>query len=162
MAGKVGECLKHEPMNLRFTTTRNIDGKAKSLIERGKNQTIATIIPPSYTPLLKIVILYEKLDVSIIDLETKRALVVTWVGIHDKWGSTYPFLLSKTGTVHDLIEELSKQVPLNPKGTGRIRVFRMAEDGETRDELTAAETIGNIPDPVELFAEEVRREESVS
>ena len=149
-------------MKLRFTTTYITNGKAKSLIKRGSNQTITAIIPPSYTPSPKIVILYEKLDVSIIDLETKRSLTVTWVSIHNKWGMTYPFLLSKTSTVHDLIEELSKQVQPTPTGSGKIRVFKMAEDGETRDELPEAETIGNIPDPVELFAEEIRREESVS
>jgi len=162
MAGKVGGRLQHEPMKLRFTTTRNADGKAKSLIKRGANQPIATIMPPSFIPSFKIVILYEKLDVSIIDLETKRALMVTWIGAHGKWGLTYPFLLSKTSTVHDLIEELVKRVQLASAGTGRIRIFKMAEDGDTRDELAAAETIGNIPDPVDLFAEEIRREELVS
>ena len=51
---------------------------------------------------------------------------------------------------------------VTPTGTGRIRVFKMAEDGETRDEHTAAETTWNIPGPVELFVEEVHREESNS
>ena len=144
-------------MKLRFTTTKT-DGKVKSVVKRGANQTIAAIITSSYPPPSHIVILYERLDVSIIDLETKRALTVTWVSIHNKWGLTYPFLLSKTSTVRDLIKELSKHVQLTQMGTGRIRVFKMAEDGETRDELTEAELIGNIPDPVELFAEEIREE----
>lgn len=153
MATKVGERLKYEPMKLRFTSTHTANGQANSIIKRGLNQTVAAILPPSYVPSSTTVILYEKLEVSIIDLEAKRGLMVTWIGTHNERGLTYPFLLSKTSTVQDLIEGLSKQVRLTLTGSGKIRVFTFGRDGETRDEVAVAETIGNIPDPVELFAE---------
>ena len=161
MAAEVGERLKHEPMKLRFTTTHTANSKAKYVAKRGLNQPIATIIPSSSIASYKAVILYEKLDVSIIDLETKRNLKVTWTSLHNEERVTYPFLLSKTDTVGDLIDELSKRVQLTPAGTGKLRVLKMAKDGETREELATAERIENIPDPVELFAEEVPPEEPV-
>jgi ubiquitin carboxyl-terminal hydrolase 7 len=159
MAAKVGEHLKHEPIKLRFTTTHATNGSAKSILKRSLNQSITEIISPSYVTPSTTVILYERLDVSIVELETKRSLKVTWTGIHNKEESTHPFLLPKTSMVHDLTEHLSKQVQLTQTGTGRIRVFEVAKDGRTQKEFTGSEMIGNIPDPVELFAEEIPREE---
>ena len=158
MATKVGERLKHDPTKLRFTTTHATNGTAKSILKRELNQSIADIVCPSYVTLSSTIILYEKLDISIVDLETKRSLHVTWTGLHNKEKLMYPFLLLKTGMIHDLVEDLSKLVRLTPTGTGRIRVFEVAKDGKTKNEFVGYEMIGNIPDPVELFAEEVPRE----
>ena len=85
--------------------------------------------------------------------ETKRSLKVVWTGIHNKEESTHPFLLPKTSMVHDLTDHLAKQVKLTPGGTGKIRVFEVSKDGKTQKEFTGSEMIGNIPDPVDLYAE---------
>lgn len=159
MAAKVGEYLKHEPIKLRFTTTHAANGSPKSILKRSLNQSITEIMAPSYAIPSTTVILYEKLDVSIVELETKRSLKVVWTGIHNREESTHPFLLPKTSMVHDLTDYLAKQVQLSSGGTGKIRVFEVSKDGKTQKEFTGSEMIGNIPDPVELFAEEVPREE---
>lgn len=114
---------------------------------------------PSYIDHTTTVILYEKLDVSIVELETKRSLKVIWTGIHNKEEASHSFLLPKTSMVHDLADHLAKLVTLTPGGTGKIRVFEVSKDGKTQKEFTGSEMIGNIPDPVELFAEEIPREE---
>src|SRR5882757_493831 len=128
MAAKVGEHLKHEPIKLRFTTTHAANGTAKSILKRSLNQSITEIISPSYFTPSTTVILYEKLDVSIVELETKRSLKVTWTGIHNKEEASYPFLLPKTSSVHDLADHLAKQVTLTTGGTGKIRVFEVSKD----------------------------------
>ncbi|KAK7043601.1 ubiquitin-specific protease ubp15 [Paramarasmius palmivorus] len=157
MSAKVGEHLRHDPIKLRFTTTNAQTGAPKSILKRSLNQSIAEIMAPYYTT--SAVILYEKLDVSIVELETKRQLKVIWTGIHNKEEGSYPFLLPKTSSVHDLAENLAKKVTLAPGGTGRIRIFEISRDGKTQKEFTGSEMIGNIPDPVELYAEEIPREE---
>ena len=108
---------------------------------------------PNYVNPQTTVILYEKLDVSIVELETKRSLKVVWTGIHNKEESTHPFLMPKMSMVHDLGAELAKQVKLTAGGTNKIRVFEVSKDGKTQKEFTGSEMIGNIPDPVELYAE---------
>ena len=57
--------------------------------------------------------------------------------------------------VHELADHLSKQVTMssNGQGSGKIRVFEVSKDGKTQKEFTGTEMIGNIPDPVELYAE---------
>jgi len=41
----------------------------------------------------------------------------------------------------------------NGQGSSKIRVFEVSKDGKTQKEFTGSEMIGNIPDPVELYAE---------
>ncbi|KIP09627.1 hypothetical protein PHLGIDRAFT_86496 [Phlebiopsis gigantea 11061_1 CR5-6] len=159
MSVKVGEYLKHDPIKLRFTTTHATNGSPKTILKRSLNQSISEIISPTYSNAQTTVILYEKLDVSIVELETKRSLKVIWTGSHNKEESTHQFLLPKTSAVHELADHLSKQVKLTPGGTAKIRVFEVSKDGKTQKEFTNSEMIGNIPDPVELYAEEVPREE---
>ncbi|KAF8894531.1 hypothetical protein BD779DRAFT_1669025 [Infundibulicybe gibba] len=159
MSAKAGDYLRHDPIKLRFTTTHATNGSAKSVLKRSLNQSIAEIMAPSYVNPTTTVILYEKLDVSIVELETKRSLKVTWTGIHNKEEASHPFLLPKTSMVHDLADHLSKLVTLTPGGTGKIRVFEISKDGKTQKEFTGSEMIGNIPDPVDLYAEEIPREE---
>lgn len=161
MSAKVGEYLRHDPIKLRFTTTHASNGTPKSILKRSLNQSIAEIISPTnyVSPQTTTVILYEKLDVSIVELETKRSLKVVWTGVHNKEETTHPFLLPKTSMVHDLADHLAKQVKLAPGGTGKIRVFEVSKDGKTQKEFTGSEMIGNIPDPVELYAEEIPKEE---
>jgi ubiquitin carboxyl-terminal hydrolase 7 len=113
---------------------------------------------PSYAAPITTVILYERLDVSIVELETKRSLKVTWTGVQNKEESTHPLLLPKTSSVHDLTEHLSKLVTVTPGGTGKIRIFEISKDGKMQKEFTNSEMIGELPE-VKLFAEEIPHEE---
>ncbi|KAJ8502185.1 hypothetical protein ONZ45_g11886 [Pleurotus djamor] len=159
MSQKAGEYLRHDPIKLRFTTTHATNGSPKAVLKRSLNQSIQEIMTPNYMSPTTTVILYEKLDVSIVELETKRSLKVVWTGCHNKEEGMHSFLLPKTSMVHDLAEHISKQVTLSPEGTTRIRIFEISKDGKTQKEFTGSEMIGNIPDPVELYAEEIPREE---
>jgi ubiquitin carboxyl-terminal hydrolase 7 len=159
MSQKAGEFLRHDPIKLRFTTTHVTNGSAKSILKRSLNQSIAEIMGTNYINPTTSVILYEKLDVSIVELETKRSLKIIWTGIHNREEASHPFLLPKTSMVHDLADHLAKQVTLAPGSTGKIRVFEVSKDGKTQKEFTGSEMIGNIPDPVELYAEEIPQEE---
>ncbi|KIK98862.1 hypothetical protein PAXRUDRAFT_823415 [Paxillus rubicundulus Ve08.2h10] len=159
MSQKAGEFLRHDPIKLRFTTTHVANGAAKSVLKRSLNQSIAEILGTNYINPTTSVILYEKLDVSIVELETKRSLKIIWTGVHNREEASYPFLLPKTSMIHDLADHLTKQVTLTPGGTGKIRVFEVSKDGKTQKEFTGSEMIGNIPDPVELYAEEIPQEE---
>ncbi|KAJ7156042.1 hypothetical protein C8R43DRAFT_421204 [Mycena crocata] len=159
MSTKAGEYLRHDPIKLRFTTTHATNGSPKSILKRSLNQSIAEIMAPNYINPTTTVILYEKLDVSIVELETKRSLKVVWTGIHNKEEATHPFLLPKTSMVNDLTDHISKLVTLTPTGSQKIRVFEISKDGKTQKEFTGTEMIGNIPEPVELYAEEIPMEE---
>lgn len=153
MSHKAGEYLRHDPIKLRFTTTNPTTGQPKAILKRSLNQSIAEIMAPIYASPTTTMILYEKLDVSIVELETKRSLKVIWTGIHNKEEGVHQFLLPKTNMVHDLADNLGKAVKQSPGGTGTIRIFEVSKDGKTQRVFTGSEMIGNIPEPVELYAE---------
>lgn len=80
--------------------------------------------------------------------------------MHNKEEATHSFLLPKTSNIHDLSEQLAKKVTLSSGESGKIRIFEVYISGKSQKEFTGGEMIGNIPDPVELFAEEIPREEA--
>jgi hypothetical protein len=74
MSKKVGEYLGHDPIKLRFTTINPTTGMAESALKRFLNQNMQEIMSPSHTAQTT-VILYERLDVSIVELESDFAPV---------------------------------------------------------------------------------------
>jgi len=158
MAAKAGDFLKHDPIKLRFTTTQS-NGTPKNILKRSLNQSVSDIMSPHYTTQQSTVILYERLNVSIVELETKRSLQVIWMGVHNKEEGTFNFLLPKTSVVHELAQQLSKLVTLTPEGSGQIRVFEVTKDGKHQREFSTTDMIGNIHDLAELYAEEIPSDE---
>ncbi|CAJ0762422.1 13180_t:CDS:2, partial [Entrophospora sp. SA101] len=78
VAEEVGTYLNTEPLKLRFTSAT---GAPKNIIKRTTTQSLTDMIQTTYSnngtpPLLY----YEMLDVSIIELETKKFLKVNWLG----------------------------------------------------------------------------------
>lgn len=160
LAAKVGERLKQDPLMLRFTVANGANGTPRTVLKRAANQTVNEIIQTSYLQGSASLLYYEVLDVSIVELETKRALKVTWMGAHNKEsGPPHAFLLPKTATVHELTDQLLGLVALAPGGTGRVRLFEVVGLGKQQRELHSYETVSAIPENADLFAEEISAEE---
>jgi len=156
LAAKVGERLEKDPLMLRFTVANGINGTPKTVLKRAANQTINEIIQTSYLQGSASLLYYEILNVSIIELETKISLNVTWMGAYNKEDSQpHSFLLPRTATVHDLVDHLAKEVQLRPEGTHKIRVFVSAGLGKQQREMHLFDTLNSIPEGIELFAEEI-------
>jgi ubiquitin carboxyl-terminal hydrolase 7 len=160
MAHRVGDYLKHDPLKLRFTSSNPTTGMAKQIIKRALNQSVADITQTNYySTHPNVVLFYELLDISIIELETKKSLKVIWTGRSNREETTHSFLLPKTSTFNDVADQLSRTVKLQPGGTGKIRIFDITNNGRSQRELTASEMIGHLPDPAELYAEEIPADE---
>ncbi|KAG9126664.1 hypothetical protein FRC07_002537 [Ceratobasidium sp. 392] len=162
LAARVGEHLRHDPIKLRFTTASNT-GQPRQVLKRALNQMVAEILQPTYGNNQTSVLFYEMLEVSIVELETKRNLKVIWTGAHNREEAsqaTISFLLPKTAAVHDLCEQLAKheQVKLTEGESGKIRVFEVTKDGKHQHEFSANEMLGNLPE-TDIYAEEITSEE---
>ncbi|WFD08090.1 ubiquitinyl hydrolase 1 [Malassezia vespertilionis] len=160
LAARVAERLTCDPLKLRFTVANGPNGAPKSVLKRTANQTINEIIQSSYLQGPASLLYYELLEVSIIELETKRALKLVWMGAHNKEAAApLPLLLPKTATVHEVADRLAKSVALEPSGTQKIRIFEVVAFGKQQHELHPSDTVSSIPDGIELFAEELAPEE---
>lgn len=160
MAHRVGDYLKHDPLKLRFTSSNPANGSPKAIIKRALNQSVADITQTNYySQQPNVVLYYELLDISIIELETKKSLKLYWMGRYNKEEAVHNFLLPKTNTFNDVAENLVRTVKPQPGGTGKIRIFDISSNGRSQREYTGGEIIGNLSDPAELYAEEVPIEE---
>ncbi|GAA5865830.1 hypothetical protein JCM8547_005726 [Rhodosporidiobolus lusitaniae] len=160
MAQKVGERLKYDPLKIRFTQSNGANGSPKTIVRRQQNNSVAELIQPGYMTTSCNLLYYELLDVSIIELETKKSLKVTWVGPTNKEEGSYPFLLPKNTPISELANDhLRKQVKLLPEGSGQIRIFEISS-GKAQKVFSGSEVVREVPDAMELFAEEVSQEEA--
>lgn len=157
MALKFGERLKHDPLKLRFTTANGPNGTPKTILKRTANQTVNEIVSPSYIQGQASLLYYEILDVSIVELETKRGLKIWWMGAHNKEEAAQSFLLPKTCNINDVADNLAKNITL--EGSKKIRIFEVINNGRQQREIYGTELIGNISEHTDLFGEEVSQEE---
>jgi ubiquitin carboxyl-terminal hydrolase 7 len=156
MSTRVGEHLEYDPAKLRFTTAGN-NGQPKAAIRRNVAMNVAEMVQPSYATTPQTLLFYELLDISLQELETKRNVKITWMGVSNKEESAHQFLLSKTSSFHDVAEVLSKSVKLSADGhtgTGRIRMFNIVE-GRKLKIFSSGETIREA-DVNDLYAEVCR------
>lgn len=85
MAARVGDYLKQDPLKIRFTSSNPQNSAPKQIIKRALNQSVADITGTNYySAPPNVVIYYELLDISIVELETKKSLKVVWTGSNNK------------------------------------------------------------------------------
>lgn len=84
IAVRVGELLDIDPTHLRFHTITQSTGNIKNAVKRLQNQTLSSILQPSYstfgnTNIRPDELCYEVLEMSLSELDTKKAVKVTWL-----------------------------------------------------------------------------------
>ena len=83
LAAKVGERLNVEGSHIRFCTVHATTGKVKGYVRRTLNQNLYQILNPQFSAYnaqqRNDMLLYEVMDVSLSELETKKLLKITWV-----------------------------------------------------------------------------------
>jgi hypothetical protein len=85
MANRVGDYLKQDPLHIRFTSSNAQNGSPKAIIKRSLNQSVADITQTNYySQYPNVILFYEFLDVSIVELETKKSLKLVWTGRNNK------------------------------------------------------------------------------
>ena len=116
-ASKVGEALEANPTHLRFSTINSMNNKPRSLVKRIPTQTLSQILNPQYSAYQSNqrndALFYEVLEMSLSELEQKKAIRLTWVSEGLAKEDTVELLVPKTGTVADIIFELKRKLTLD-------------------------------------------------
>lgn len=84
IAARVGELLEVNPTYLRFHTIAQSTGNIKNAVKRLQNQTLSSILNPSYSTfgnsnIKPDELCYEVLEMSLSELDTKKPVKVTWL-----------------------------------------------------------------------------------
>ncbi|KAF9430947.1 hypothetical protein BGZ94_001693 [Podila epigama] len=158
VAAKLAEQLHVDPLHIQFTSAVALNGAP---IRRSTNLLLQDMITSGYmyqgAPPPNVVF-YEKLDMSIVELESKRIVKVIWLGPTLKDEFPHELLLLKVSTIEAVIENLLPKVKLSPNGTKKLRSFSVY-NGKLVKEYGTNDPISGIHDPINLYVEEIPVEE---
>jgi ubiquitin carboxyl-terminal hydrolase 7 len=128
LAARVGEYLKEDPTHIRFWTCNATTGNPKASVKRGQSQSLSTILNPPYSTFSNNnqrpdTLFFEVLDISLSELDTKKALKVYWLSEGITKVEPYDVLVPKNGVVEDIIQALIKKAQLDDEAkAGPIRI----------------------------------------
>ncbi|KAG0092496.1 hypothetical protein BGZ92_009577 [Podila epicladia] len=160
VAAKLAEKLEIDPLHIQFTAAAPPNGLPKNKIKRSTNLQLQEMLSPGYINQTHSsnVIYYEKLDISIVELESKRLVKVSFLGPTLKDESTHELLLLKTSNMNALVEALLPKVKMNPDGSQRLRTFAVF-NGKLIKEYGLNDPISSTHDSFSLYVEEIPMEE---
>ena len=119
----VGQEINFPGNRLRFYAhSRDQNCPRSKPLKRGENgeTTLQTMISSYYDKATEI-LYYEKLDITVEDMEKLKQLTVLWQNYDGTFGRTISVALPAESTAGDMMEEISKKVEL--KGTKEVRMF---------------------------------------
>jgi len=158
VAAKVAAELEADPMKIRFTSANAQNQPKPSTFKRNPNATLNEMMSPPTSTFVSTLLFYELLDISIVELETKKLLKVAWLGTTtSKEESTHDLLLPKASHVSEAIDALRAKLSL--EGSKQIRMYEVQQFKIIR-ELVTSDLIAHVGDGgVMIYAEEVPLEE---
>ncbi|KAF2105658.1 hypothetical protein BDV96DRAFT_592163 [Lophiotrema nucula] len=126
-AAKVAEHLKVEPTHLRFTTI-NTAGKPKAAVKYTQQGTLSSILYPgpyNYSGSMQKqdALFYEVLEMSLKELEQRRALKITWLPEGLSKEDEYTLMIPRTGVVADIVEALQKKANISDEIIENVRIY---------------------------------------
>ncbi|CAG8737552.1 19364_t:CDS:10, partial [Gigaspora margarita] len=154
---RVAAHLSTDPLKLRFTTAHPTTGHTKNVIKRSTNQTLQEILQTSYPPNSANLLYYEMLDISIVELETKKFFKVFWLGKTIKEEEVIDVRLPKTAIINEILEAILQKLSLSVP-TSRIRLYEVLHC-KIHKEYDYNDPIDKIQEQPTLYAEEIPQEE---
>ncbi|CAG8548591.1 11917_t:CDS:10 [Cetraspora pellucida] len=157
VAKRVAAFLNIDPLKLQFTTALSPSGSYKTVIKRVNNQTLSEMLNLIYHPTMTF-LYYEMLDISIIELETKKFFKVYWSGRTVKEEEVIDVCLPKTAMINEVLRVIVQKLALQ-KPTHRIRLYD-ALNFKIQNEYSIDDPIDKIQENMTLYAEEIPQDET--
>jgi ubiquitin carboxyl-terminal hydrolase 7 len=161
-AAKVAESLKVDPTHIRFTTVNASTSKPKMVVKRNPNQNLHQILNPQYVSYnlnqRNDSLFFEVLEMSLSELEMKKAIKLTWVTEGLTKEETYELLVPKNGVVADLFSELKRKANLDDDTIKDVRLYTTINSKLTK-ELGPDYPVTSILDHQPLIAQRLSKDE---
>ncbi|TFB05011.1 Ubiquitin carboxyl-terminal hydrolase 21 [Trichoderma ghanense] len=164
---RVGAHLQAPSTHIRLWTVNASTNNPKTPVRRGTNPTLRQILSPMGSNTLNATqrndaFYFEVLEMSLAELDTKKNIKVTWLSEGITKEEQFDLLVSKTGTIEDLIQALVKKakIPDEAEG-GRIRVYETSSNRFYR-EPARDQPVMNLNEYTQIFAERIPEEEKAA
>ena len=170
LAQKVAEHLGPEvqPDHLRFSPVNQHTGRAKAPVRHTTNHNLGTLLQPGYNSYGQAqnqrpdAFFYEILEVSLTELEQRKAVKVTFLPEGITKEEPFELLVPKAGNLDDVVMALQRKMgseALPDDKLARIRIFEGHANKIYRD-LPLNWPVTNLTDFTQMFAEIVPEGES--
>ncbi|CAG8604518.1 507_t:CDS:10, partial [Dentiscutata heterogama] len=155
VANRVAIFLNTDPLKLRFSTAHQTSNAHKTVIKRTTTQTLSEMLQTT-NPTGSVLLYYEMLDISIVELETKKFFKVYWLGTTVKEEDVIDICLPKTAIVNQIFQIIINKLAL--KHTSRIRLYDVLRH-KLQKEYDISDPIDEIEENMTLYAEEIPQDE---
>lgn len=171
LAAKVAERLSSisstpvDASHLRFTTVNIQSGKPRAIVKPAAGTTVANILlgtggygygyAPTQAPDS---LYYEILEMSLKDLEQRKAIRVVWLTEGITKEETVDVLVPKQGTFRDVLDGLKKKLSLPDDVLDQVRFFE-SHTGKVYKILPLTQAVVAINEFIIIYAERIPEEE---
>ncbi|KAG0269930.1 hypothetical protein DFQ27_001479 [Actinomortierella ambigua] len=155
LAEKLGVDLLH----LQFSSASQPGGQPKAVIRRAANVQLHEMLAQGFINqgVQPCVLYYEKLDMSIVELESKRLIKVTWLGPGMK-EEVHELLLPRSSTLQSLLEAMLPKIKPPLSGSQKLRIFGTYSSKHARD-FGPGDPLAAVHDSLSVYMEELPMEE---
>lgn len=167
MAVRVGKHLGVPATHIRFWTINAATGNPKAPVRRGTNPSLRQILHPlgasTFSSSQRNDSFYlEILDMSLEEFDTKKTIKINWLSEGITKEDPVDVLVSKSGTVEDLITALIKKLGIPDEAeAGKIRIYETTSNKVYR-EPTRDSAVLNLSEYTQIYAERVSDEEATA
>ncbi|KAF9583319.1 hypothetical protein BGW38_009760, partial [Lunasporangiospora selenospora] len=160
VAATLAEKLNTDPLKIQFFMASAPSGLPKSSIKRATNLLLQEMLPNNAHQSNGLnVLYYEKLEISIVELESKRSFKITWIGPTLKDETIHELHVLKTDTMNAVVDALLKsKLKLSPEGSHKLRIFA-AYNGKHVKDVSFQESISSLHEMLTIYVEEIPIEE---
>ena len=163
LAAKVADHLNVSASHLRFATVHSTNQRPKQTVKRQLNTNLWQILRPAYGGYTNSnqrddALIYEVLEMSVTELETKKNLKVTLLSEGIAKEETFDILVPKNGSIADLFRGLQKKANLPDDLIGRMRILEVSQS-KIHKELSGEASVVPIQEFATLYAEVIPDDE---
>jgi ubiquitin carboxyl-terminal hydrolase 7 len=158
VALRVGEHLHTDPMKIRFFAPNPYSDLPKSPIRRSTVLTLNDMLQSTYYGPLSDTLFFEKLDVSIVEMENLRPIKVIYLNLKAYEEEPIELLLPKTATISDVIRVMKEKLMLDEAHSGQFRLFEVY-NSKVLKVYDPEDPISIITDYGNVYGEEIPNDE---
>ena len=166
-AAKVGEYLNKEATHIRFLTMNITTNKPKAVVRRHAQsasmgvgpfgQTLWAVLHPHAVSAYGVsqredALFYEVLEMSLQELETKKAVKLLFVSEGITKEETFDLLVPKGGNVRDILASLKNKAELDDAAIDNIKVYSVHQN-KIQKEFVLEHPLSSITEYTTLVAE---------
>ena len=163
LAAKVADHLRVSASHVRFATVHSTNGRPKQTVKRQMSTNLYQILRPAFggynnNNQRDDALMYEVLEMSVTELESKKNLKVTFLSEGITKEETFDILVPKNGTIADLLRGLQKKANIPNDILPRMRILEVSQS-KIHKELLEEASVVPIQEFATLYAEVIPDDE---